>query len=71
MSNSKLGTRDWKAQRRLQALTLKRKGWKQKAIAAALGVTKGAVSHWLTGADKQGEAALQARPIADDHLNLL
>jgi hypothetical protein len=38
---------DWQTRRRLQALALHNKGWKQKTIAEALGVTKGAVSQWL------------------------
>ena len=40
--------RDWKTGRRLQAVTLYyKKGWQQKLIAEALGVTKGAVSQWI------------------------
>lgn len=46
----------------MQALELKRCGWKQKDIAEALGVTRGAVSQWLTLASTQGDEALLARP---------
>jgi len=53
---------DWKEHRRLRAWTLKRKGWKQKDIATALGVTPGAVSQWISVADEQGKVALHARP---------
>lgn len=53
---------DWKEQRRLRAWALNRKGWKQKDIATALGVTRGAVSQWLSAAKEQGQAALRARP---------
>jgi transposase len=38
---------DWQTQRRLRALELYQKGWPQKTIAEALGVTKGAVSQWI------------------------
>jgi transposase len=62
MSKNKAGSTEWKEQRRLQALSLKCKGWKQKDIATALGVTKSAVSQWLTIADEQGEAGVLARP---------
>jgi predicted transcriptional regulator len=34
----------WKEARRLQALALQRKGWKQTQIAEALGVTDAAIS---------------------------
>ena len=52
---------DWREERRLRALALYRTGWQQKTIAEALGVTKGAVSQWITKArdlppDKQAEA---------------
>src|SRR5581483_1469089 len=53
---------DWKEIRRLQALELKRLGWKQKDIAGALGVTKGAVSQWIAASFVKGKAALFARP---------
>jgi predicted transcriptional regulator len=37
---------DWREGRRLRAWELQQQGWKQKDIAAALGVTPGAVSQW-------------------------
>jgi transposase len=52
----------WKEARCLQALALRRKGWKQTEIAEALGVTDGAVSQWLSLVDAQDAAALLARP---------
>lgn len=52
----------WKEARRLQALELKQKGWKQTQIAEALGVTEGAVSQWVHMVDTQGATALRARP---------
>src|SRR4051812_46888233 len=51
--------REW---RRLRALQLAQDGWKQRDIAAALDVTAGAVSQWLTAARHGGAAALLARP---------
>ncbi len=53
---------DWKEARRWQALVLKRHGWKQQHIAEALGVSKGAVSQWMTIVREQGEEGLRARP---------
>ena len=49
---------DWKEKRRLQALRLKQKGWKQTDIAEALGVTEGAVSQWMSRARQEGKEAL-------------
>ncbi|MCA1715656.1 MAG: helix-turn-helix domain-containing protein, partial [Actinobacteria bacterium] len=37
---------DWREGRRLRAFELKHQGWKQREIADALGVSKGAVSQW-------------------------
>jgi transposase len=37
-------------------------GWRQCQIAAALGVSEGAVSQWLAQAHRAGPAALRARP---------
>jgi transposase len=53
---------DWKEWRRMRALHLKHQGWKQRDIAAALGVTEVAVSQWLATARRDGAAALLARP---------
>lgn len=61
MSQNRSST-DWKERRRLQALELQRQGWRQKDIATALGVTKGAVSQWLAASFRTGRAALLARP---------
>jgi transposase len=62
MSKNTPSSTGWKEQRRLHALRLKRKGWRPTDIAMALGVTKGAVSQWFAGVDKQGEKALLSRP---------
>ena len=53
--------RDWREARRLRAWELKRQGWQQQTIAAALGVTPGAVSQWLARARAGGVAALCTR----------
>jgi transposase len=52
---------DWREGRRLRAWELKQQGWTQQAIAAALGVTPGAVSQWLRRARDGGGAALRRR----------
>jgi transposase len=54
----------WKEWRRIRALQMKRLGWKQRDIAAALGVTEVAVSGWLADARVGGMAALQSHPPA-------
>src|SRR5260370_16356130 len=53
---------DWKEGRRMRALSLKQQDWKQRDIAAALGVSKGAVSRWLATAQRDGAAALLSHP---------
>src|SRR5258708_11632043 len=53
---------DWREERRKRAWALKQQGWLQKDIAAALGVSEGAVSQWLTRAREQGVEALKRRP---------
>ncbi len=45
--------------RRMQAYDLAQAGWKQKDIAVALGVTKGAVSQWLKRA-REGRRSARA-----------
>jgi transposase len=52
---------DWREGRRLRAWALHQQGWKQKAIAQALGVTRGAVSQWMTRGDAGGIQALRNR----------
>src|SRR5574341_359614 len=50
---------DWREMRRFRAWELKQKGWKQKDIAEALGVSEGEVSQWIRRAEEAGEAALR------------
>ena len=52
---------DWREARRLRAWELKQGGWSHARIAAALGVTPGAVSQWMTRAAAGGIAALRRR----------
>lgn len=49
---------DWKEWRRLRAGELQQQGWAQHDIAEALGVSTGAVSHWLRSALRDGHDAL-------------
>ena len=53
---------DWLEGRRRRAWELKQQGWKQQDIAAALGVTKGAVSQWMRRAREGGVEALRPHP---------
>ncbi len=62
MDKKQEGTTDWREYRRLQAWELKQRGWKQSAIAEALGVTPGAVSQWMRQARAGGKEALRRRP---------
>ena len=52
---------DWREWRRFQAWELHQKGWKQKTIAEALGVSKGAVSQWLARVREEGVDGLRHR----------
>ena len=47
--------------RRLRAWELKQQGWKQRTIAAALGVSEGAVSRWMKRGRQGGVEALRRR----------
>jgi transposase len=58
---------DWREGRRQRAWELKQQGWKQQGwkqqdIAAALGVTPGAVSQWLKRGREQGVEGLRRHP---------
>src|SRR5215510_7052537 len=60
--NSDTARLDWREGRRRRAWELKEQGWKQQDIAAALGVTPGAVSQWLKRAREQGVEGLRRHP---------
>jgi len=53
--------KDWREARRIRAWELHQKGWQQKAIAEALGVTAGSVSQWLKRGREEGPEALRSR----------
>jgi transposase len=53
---------DWREERRKRAWQLREEGWQQKDIAVALGVSEGAVSHWILPRARGGEEALKAHP---------
>jgi transposase len=53
---------DWREARRLRAWELSQAGWTQSRIAAAFGVTQGAVSQWISRGRAGGEAGLRTQP---------
>src|SRR5260221_14595666 len=53
---------DWREGRRQRGWELKQQGWKQQDIAAALGVTPGAISQWLKRGREQGVEGLRRHP---------
>src|SRR5215469_12082935 len=54
---------DWREGRRRRAWELKQAGWQRQDIAAALGVTSGAISQWLKRArEAGGPEALRRHP---------
>ncbi len=62
MSKKSTPPQNWREARRMRAWELHEQGWKQKDIAAALGVTEGAVSQWFKKAKEQGAQALRHQP---------
>jgi len=62
MTEARRVGQDWREWRRLRAWDLKQEGWMQCDIAAALGVTEGAVSQWVSRGRTGGVAALRHRP---------
>ena len=50
---------NWREYRRFQAWELYQRGWKQKDIAVALGVTKGSISQWVKRAKAGGVESLR------------
>jgi transposase len=53
---------DWKEGRRKRALELVETGWQQSDIAAALGVSRAAVSQWVSKARTEGSESWRALP---------
>jgi transposase len=62
MSKKSIPPQDWREGRRMRAWELHEQGWKQKDIAAALGVSEGAVSQWLKKANALGAEGLRHHP---------
>ena len=62
MNFEQLDPTDWREWRRMRAWRLKQLRWKQRDIAAALGVSTAAVSQWLAQARSDGPAALLSHP---------
>lgn len=62
MSKKSTPPQNWREARRMRAWELHEQGWKQKDIAAALGVSEGAVSQWFKKAKEQGVEALRHQP---------
>lgn len=62
MNKKSTSPKNWREERRMQAWKLHEKGWKQRDIAEALGVTEGAVSQWFKKAREQGVEALKHKP---------
>lgn len=60
-TSTSIPTSDLREWRRFRAWELAQRGWKQCAIATALGVTEGAVSHWLKKAPEGGRESLRRR----------
>jgi transposase len=59
---SKQAGADWREARCLRAWELKSKGWKQKDIAEALGVSAASVSDWARRGREGGPDALRSQP---------
>jgi transposase len=53
---------NWKEARRFQAWQHQQKGWSQRQIAEALGVSEAAVSQWMRRAREGGPEAMRHRP---------
>lgn len=61
MAHERPSPSDWREWRRIRAWELSQEGWPPCDIAEALGVSRAAVSHWLTAADRAGPASLRSR----------
>ena len=62
MQTAIFSSQDWQEGRRFRAWTLKQQGWKQRAIAQALGVTESAVSQWIRRGRTDGVESLRRVP---------
>ena len=62
MGTTRAAAPDWREWRRLRAWALYQQGWKQRDIAAALGVSPGAVSQWMARGQAGGVDNPRHRP---------
>jgi transposase len=62
MSKKEDKPQGWKEARRMRGWELYKKGWKQKAIAEALGVAQSTVSGWMQKGKRGGVEALRNQP---------
>src|SRR5687768_13491393 len=61
MERKPFSPEDWREWRRMRAWELSQEGWAQCDISAALGVSRAAVSRWLSAAAESGSDALRRR----------
>jgi transposase len=62
MRSEDFASHDWREWRRMRGWELEQRGWRQRDIAGALGVSESAVSQWMATARRDGPAALLAHP---------
>lgn len=62
MSHNISAFKNWKEVRRKRALELKQQGWKQCRIAEALGVSRAAISQWVSNSDNAESEPWRAKP---------
>ncbi len=60
MSKKSIPQKNWSEERRMQAWKLHEKGWKQRDIAEALGVTEGAVRECVEKGERAGSGSPKA-----------
>ena len=61
MEHERSSPQDWREWRRLRAWELEQQGWAPRDIAEALGVSRAAVSQWLSAAAEGGPGVLRSR----------
>lgn len=61
MGHERTSPHDWREWRRMRAWELSLQGWAPCDLAEALGVSRAAVSHWLSAAAENGPDALRSR----------
>jgi transposase len=61
MYHNNSSVKDWREARRKRAFELKNKGWLQRDIAQALGISEAAVSLWMSNKDRLGNEAWRSK----------